>query len=250
MVTNIFIQARLNSTRFPGKVLKTIHDEETILDFQIRRLEKVKGFSKIVVLTSNNSTDDKLVKHCKKMNYLYFRGSLDNVYKRFIDATLKYKCDAFVRLTADCPLINPDIVSEIIDIHKKNYLTYKVTGLSGEFPDGFDCSIISAKPFIEDYSINFSDFFKEHITQYYEMEERNKVFFYEKYVGFGDLRLSVDYPDDLKLIKFLIEKLDEDELKNPKVLSEVISSNKKILDFMNQYQKNIATKTYRDEKKI
>ena len=250
MVTNIFIQARLNSSRFPGKVLKTIYDDETILDFQIRRLEKVKGSSKIVVLTSTNSTDDKLVKHCNKMNYLCFRGSLDNVYQRFIDATYNYKCDAFVRLTADCPLINPDIVSEIINIHKKNYPNYKVTGLSGEFPDGFDCSIISTKPFIEDYSINFSDFFKEHITQYYEIEETNKVFFYKKYTGFGDLRLSVDYPNDLELIKFLIQKLDEDQLKNPKALREVINSNKKILDSMNQYQKNIATKTYRDEKKV
>ena len=108
------IQARYNSTRFPGKVVKKINNQ-TILEILIKRLSKSKCISKIIVACSKNHDDKEIINICKKLRINYFTGSEIDVLGRFYNAAKKYKASSVVRITADCPLIDPEIVDEVIN---------------------------------------------------------------------------------------------------------------------------------------
>ena len=107
------IQARFNSTRFPGKVLKKINNK-TILEIIIKRLSKCRNISKIIVACSNNKNDIKIINLCKKLKIDFFVGSEHDVLERFYKASLKFKASNILRITADCPLIDFIIVDRII----------------------------------------------------------------------------------------------------------------------------------------
>src|SRR3990167_1887604 len=109
MVTNIFIQARMSSSRFPGKVLAPLHNKPLIKHI-IDSARKVTGINKIVILTSVEESDEPLVSYLTKINCEYFRGSLDNVFERFKSALEQFSCDYIVRLSADSPFINNNLI--------------------------------------------------------------------------------------------------------------------------------------------
>ena len=146
MKINFFIQARMSSKRLPGKVLLKIKNK-TVLEHIFQNLRKSQFKNKIIVLTSNNKEDNKIIKICRKNKIEYFRGSLNNVYKRFIDALDIFKCDAFVRISADSPMIN----SKIIDKAIKKYKTCKFDIVTNCFPKtfskGLSVEIIKVKTF-------------------------------------------------------------------------------------------------------
>ena len=108
------IQARHDSTRFPGKVLKKINDQ-SILEIIIKRLSKCHNISKIIVACSDNKSDVQIINLCKKLKINYFAGSEHDVLERFYKASLKYKGSNILRITADCPLIDYAIVDKIIN---------------------------------------------------------------------------------------------------------------------------------------
>ena len=108
------IQARYNSIRYPGKVLEKIN-KKTILEILIKRLSRSKYISKIIVACSNNTKDRAIINVCKKMNIDYFSGSENDVLDRFYYAATKYRANNVVRITADCPLVDPEIVDNVID---------------------------------------------------------------------------------------------------------------------------------------
>ena len=108
------IQARTNSTRFPGKVLKEICNMPMIL-FQINRLKKSKYINKIVLATSINKEDDHLAQIVKESGNEVFRGDLDDVLGRFYNCSRLYKSKNIIRITGDCPLIDPFLIDELIE---------------------------------------------------------------------------------------------------------------------------------------
>ena len=108
------IQARYLSTRLPGKVLKKINGI-TILEILIKRLSKSKHISKIIVACTSNKHDKKIIDICNKIEIDYFIGSENNVLERFYNAAKKFKGENIVRVTSDCPLIDPQIVDSVID---------------------------------------------------------------------------------------------------------------------------------------
>ena len=112
MKIKILIQARLGSTRLPEKVLLPIVGEITLLEFVVNRVIKSKYVSKddIVILTTDSAKDDNLVDFLNEKGYRYFRGSEDNVYKRFYDYLINSNCDAFIRVCSDNPFIEPSFI--------------------------------------------------------------------------------------------------------------------------------------------
>ena len=204
-ITNhAFIQARMSSTRLPGKVLKLINGKP-VLWHVVSRLQFSKNLTKIVVLTSTDKSDDEIYDYCSKQNFLCFRGELDDVLKRFYDASIFYKSDNVVRITADCPLIDPIIVDEIIDIHTTDSNDY--TYLFGEFPDGLDCSIFSNKCLKESHLLAKKNYEREHISQFVEKNESNyKIGQLRKFSGKNHIRITLDEPSDFLLIKIVFEK--------------------------------------------
>ena len=112
------IQARYNSIRFPGKVIQKINNK-TILEILIRRISKSKYISQIVVACSKNPNDKTILNICKKLGVSYFVGSENDVLDRFYKTANKYKGANIVRITADCPLLDYEIVDDVIRLVEK-----------------------------------------------------------------------------------------------------------------------------------
>ena len=112
------IQARMNSSRLPGKVLKKVR-EKTLLEILVTRLSYSNKIDKIVVATSTEESDNAIAELCKNKDIECFRGSLDNVLDRYYQCALFYQTDV-VRITADCPLSDPQLIDQIIKNHKNH----------------------------------------------------------------------------------------------------------------------------------
>ncbi len=157
--TGVIIQARLGSTRFPGKVLKILGDK-TVLDHVCERLSRCKNIDKIIIATTNKESDDKILDFCKERNICCFRGDENNVLERYYLAAKEFELDTIVRVTSDCPLIDPEIVDDVITKFFENGLEYygmeysdnRDNGCQGGFPDGTNPEIFSFKVLEEAYN--------------------------------------------------------------------------------------------------
>ena len=157
------IQARMNSTRLRGKVLKKIGNL-TCIELLLSRLLKSKLIDKIIVATSTSSNDDILYDKLNKIGVDCFRGDENNVYKRFLDSVKSSKASVIVRITGDCPLIDPDLVDKII----KDFLNKNVDYVSNvdppSFPDGMDIEVINRHCLEKNYSNDLTQYHLEHVT--------------------------------------------------------------------------------------
>ena len=118
----VFIQARTSSSRLQGKVLKNIIDEKHTLDLITSKLLTLFSKKRLVILTSNDKSDDLIQNYCREKKINYFRGSLKNVSKRFVEALKIHKCKYFMRISADSPLIDVRIIKELVKYSKKKNL--------------------------------------------------------------------------------------------------------------------------------
>tara|TARA_Y100001970_G_scaffold286823_1_gene409927 strand:- start:27 stop:2087 length:2061 start_codon:yes stop_codon:yes gene_type:complete len=142
MKTIIIVQARMGSTRLPGKVMKKINDIP-IIGIILKRLKKTKQADKIVVATSKNKENKLLIKYLKKTKANFFCGSNNDVINRYYKTAKKYKANIIVRVTADCPLVDVKIVDEFINRFKKNKPEYLSNCLPWTYPDGLDVEVFS-----------------------------------------------------------------------------------------------------------
>ena len=136
------IQARLGSTRLPGKVLKKIQNK-VVLDYVIDRLKTCKKIDEIVLAITTNKKDDVLEKYAKDKKINYIRGSEEDVLSRYYEAAKKYNADIIVRITSDCPLIDPKIVDEIITKHLENNADYTANIIERTYPRGLDTEVFN-----------------------------------------------------------------------------------------------------------
>lgn len=153
----------MSSTRLPGKVLCEINGMPMIY-WQIQRIAESKLVDKIIVATSDDPSDDVLVNYIESINQEYFRGSLNNVLERFVEVEKLYNPSIVVRLTADCPLIMPEIIDKCINRFAIEEVDYVSNILSLTFPDGLDVEVIRAGVLTKLSSLDLSDEEKEHVT--------------------------------------------------------------------------------------
>ena len=142
MKTTIIIQARMNSTRLPGKVMKKIGGTP-IINLIIKRLSRAKLVDDIIVATSKIKENQILINYLKKNKIKLFCGSESDVLSRFYKAATKNKSKIIVRITADCPFIDPKIVDEFIYKFKKNKVDYLSNNNPWTYPDGMDVEVFS-----------------------------------------------------------------------------------------------------------
>src|SRR3989344_9493082 len=138
------IQARMTSTRFPGKVLKAIADK-SMLWYVVNRTRAAKKTDEVVVASSTDSSDDLIENFCKRNRIKYFRGDLDNVLKRYYETAKKFNATVVVRITSDCPLIDGRLIDEGINQFLENGYDYLSNLVERTFPRGFDFEIITFK---------------------------------------------------------------------------------------------------------
>lgn len=138
------IEARTGSSRLPGKVVLNA-GKKNFLEHLIERLKKLKSIDNIIIATTTNPSDYKIVKIAKKENIKFYRGSEKNVLQRVIDAGKKFKSDIIVRITSDCPIIDINIVDQVISIFLSNNCDYVSNSFIRSYPDGMDVEVFSLK---------------------------------------------------------------------------------------------------------
>ena len=136
------VQARLGSSRLPGKVIKKYRGI-TYLEILIRRLRYSKKIQKIIVATSQNAEDIEIEKICKKLNIFCYRGSNEDVIDRYYKASQKFNAINVVRITADCPLIDPKIIDQVISEYFLRNVSYATNTMPNTYPDGLDVEVFS-----------------------------------------------------------------------------------------------------------
>jgi spore coat polysaccharide biosynthesis protein SpsF len=205
--TVAIIQARMGSTRLPGKVLKPILNKP-LLWHLINRLQRCSTIDQIVVATTTDESDSKIIEFCKENAINYFSGSENDVLDRYYQAAKSFNADSIVRITADCPVIDPQIVDEVI--HEYIVKKHDVCGLSGEFPDGLDVTVFSFKTLEDTWRNAKLPSEREHVCPYMSKHpEKFKLGEYVKFDNLGHYRWTVDEVQDLQFIREVFSRLYE-----------------------------------------
>ena len=200
MNTIAIIQARMGSTRLPGKVLKKI-GEYTILDLIYKRLKQSKEIDKIIIATSINKSDDKIINFCQLNNIEYYRGSEDNVLDRFYKASLINDGTDIVRITADCPLVDPKIVDKAIRLYRETSVDYLSNVCPPTYPDGYDVEVFSMEALRESHKNAKTKEELEHVTTYIINNKSLSSHNLYNNENYSDIRLTVDEKEDLLVVK-------------------------------------------------
>ena len=199
----MLIQARSSSTRLPNKVLYEINGKP-LLQYIYSRLILLKR-NPICVATSVEAKDDKIEEFCKNNNIQCYRGFLENVAKRMLDAAKYYNADAFVRINGDSPLLDPQIVEKGISIYKNGNYDLVTNSFPRSFPVGQSVEVIRTSTFEKAYEKMSRPGHYEHVTKYYY--DHPDEFRIKNFCNANDLssyRLVVDTPDDLNRMKKII----------------------------------------------
>jgi len=204
-IVTAIIQARMTSTRLPGKVLMEVM-RRPLLSYQLERLYFSKMIDKIIIATTVNKEDDPIVKLCQKEGLNFYRGSENDVLDRYYQAAKKYNTAHIMRLTADCPLITLDICDNIADAYFENDVDYIRTGES--FAEGLDCEIISFEALTKAWFEAESKAEREHVTLYIRNHpELFKIMVKENETDDSRYRITVDEENDFLVVKTILENL-------------------------------------------
>ncbi|MEO1067892.1 MAG: glycosyltransferase family protein [Cyanobacteria bacterium J06638_6] len=209
MTTAIIVQARMTSTRLPGKVLKPVLGKP-LLEYQIERLQRVKLADTIVIATTTNVTDAPIVDLCKALGVDYFRGSEQDVLERYYGAAKQAQADVVVRVTSDCPLIDPQIIDQVIQFylsHSDRY-DYVSNSLQRSFPRGLDTEAFPTWALEQAYREATAPPEREHVTPFiYNHPERYAIGHLTYPQDLSHHRWTVDTSEDFELMKRMLEAL-------------------------------------------
>ena len=227
----IFLIARSGSKRLPNKHFLKLRKNFKVIDLCILRLKKSKLANYIYLCTTKNKTDDKFVPVCREHKINIFRGNEKDVLKRVIDCAKKNRVKTVVRITGDCPIIDPNLIDRCIKSHIKNNSDYTTNTLEPSFPDGLDVEIIELSSLSQSYKVSKSLYNKEHVTPYI----RSSNIFIKKNIqnknDYSDRRWTLDYFKDYIFLKrvfkyfypniyFNWKKLIYSEKKNKKLINK------------------------------
>ena len=194
------IQARMSSTRLPGKVMMKINNTP-IIELLINRLSNSDFINKIVLATTTNDTDLPLVKHVKEIGVDVYTGDEDDVLERYYSASKNYKADIVIRITGDCPLIDSNLVDTVIKGFIDSKSDYASNREPPSYPDGLDVEVISIKSLEIAHREATSLFQREHVTPYIINSENFSKFYLKSDIDFSAERWTVDEPEDFIVIE-------------------------------------------------
>ena len=195
------IQARMSSTRLPGKILAEIA-EQPMLWHVVNRVRQAEALDKVVVATSDDPSDDGVVAFCERQGIPCFRGSGDDVLDRYYQAAKWMSADVIVRITADCPLIDPDVVDDVVKCYMEGDYNYVSNTAPPTFPDGLDTEVFSFQALERAWREAKWLSEREHVTPYIrkhpEVFRTGNVAYRE---DLSHMRWTVDEPQDLEFVR-------------------------------------------------
>ena len=195
------LQARVSSSRLPGKVIRPILGEPMLVR-QIERILRARLIDKLIVATSSQSEDDVIEHLCKKIGIECFRGSLNDVLDRFYQATRPYNPQHVVRLTGDCPLTDPDVIDRLISFHLGGDYDYSSNALEPTYPDGLDAEVMKLSSLEQAWREADNTACREHVTLFlYQHPQLFKIGVEKNLVNLSHLRWTVDELKDFELVE-------------------------------------------------
>jgi spore coat polysaccharide biosynthesis protein SpsF len=208
MITLAIIQARMGSNRLPGKVLMDLGGQ-TVLARVVRRLERSQQIGKLVVAMTSAPADDEIVDECKRLQVSSFRGSEDDVLDRYCQAARSYPADAVVRITSDCPLIDPTLVDETIRVLRDDHADYASNVFPRTYPRGLDAEVFTSAALEHAWREARESYEREHVTPYlYEHPRTFRLASISGDVDHSHYRWTLDTPGDLELLRAIYSRFD------------------------------------------
>ncbi len=208
------IQARMGSSRLPGKVLLPLNDR-TVLSHVVQRCKLIPLSNMLVVATTTSPLDDIIEDECNKLDVICHRGSEDDVLSRYYDAATRFKADVIVRITSDCPLLDPEVSNQIIKQYLESGCDYCSNALIRSFPRGLDTEVFSFTSLENAFQNAKNKSQREHVTPY--INQQPGLFKIVDYVGKDDLskyRWTLDTIEDYQLLYKLFKYLGDSNSDN------------------------------------
>lgn len=202
------IQARMDSQRFPGKVIREICGKPA-LQYLVESLRRCDCLDDIVVATSIKPSEKPIIDLCGKIGVKYYRGDLLNVAKRFEEVLNKYDFEAFVRVSGDSPLLDHELVVKAVEIFRKGDFEIVTNVLKRTYPSGESVEILSAEAFRRGYGLMKDPDDLEHVTKYfYKNSGKFKIFNFESSENLSSIDLSLDVENDLGVIDSIVSRMN------------------------------------------
>ena len=201
------LQARVSSTRLPGKVLKPILGEP-MLARQIERIARAERIDALIVATSDQATDDGVAGLCERLGVDCYRGSLDDVLDRFYQAARRPDPSHVMRLTGDCPLTDPAVLDALVELHLAGGFDYSSNVEERTYPDGLDAEIFSLDLLDRTWRDATSSYDREHVTPFMRHgEPGGRRGILKDRIDRSNLRWTVDFPEDYAFASRVFEEL-------------------------------------------
>ncbi len=200
------VQARMSSRRLKGKVLEDICGRPMLARI-VERLSHSTLIDQIVVATSRDSSDEPIARWCAKEGVAIYRGELDDVLDRYYNASLTFGARTIVRITADCPLIDPEIVDTVVERFMDGM--YDCAGTDSSYPDGLDTEVFTMLTLRRAWQHACWSSEREHVTPYiWKHPDRFRLLRISAPRRLGYLRWTVDEPRDLELVRKIYSSLE------------------------------------------
>jgi spore coat polysaccharide biosynthesis protein SpsF len=215
------VQARVGSTRLPGKVLLPLAGKP-VLFHVVDRLRRVKALAEVVVATTDLPADDPIRSLCRDEGIRCFSGSENDVLDRYVQAARRFGADPVVRITSDCPLIDPAIVGRALDLFVSAHGELAYVGFDGSFPDGLDVEVVARVALETAWREAQLSSEREHVTPFiWKQPKRFPQDRIRNDTDLSDQRWTVDEPEDYALLQAIFEALYEPG--RPFGMAEVLS---------------------------
>ena len=209
----------MGSSRLPNKVLMKVNGEQTVLEHVIKQLSFCKSISKIIVATTNLKQDDVIEELVKKLEIDVFRGDSSDVLDRYYQCAKKFNLDNIVRITSDCPLIDPEIVDKVIRKYEIEKFDYVTNTLIRTFPIGLDAEIFSFDVLEKTWKNAILPSEREHVTPFIRNKKMDfSVGNIEHEEDLSKIRVGLDRKEDYELIKIIVNEFK----KRPILLQDII----------------------------
>lgn len=238
------IEARMTSSRLPGKVLFEAINGVSMLEYMVSRLKESQLIDDIIIATTINKDDDKIIELCNKLDLKYYRGSEPDVLLRVLEAHKSVNSDLIVELTGDCPLIDPIVMDKVITSYLKNDYDYVSNSHVRSYPDGFDVQIFSYNLLEQVSQLTTDTYDRENVSSYIYRSSKYSTFavIAQNNEFWPELRVTLDDHGDYLLIKNIIHHFHSSEnvLFSTKDVVEYIKKNPNLLDLNKDARVTIA----------
>ncbi len=250
MITAI-VQARMGSSRFPGKVMEKINGTP-IIELLLNRLSKSKKIDQIVIAIPLDEKNKSLENHLQEKNYKIYKGSENNVLERYFFAAKEYNANVIIRITGDCPLIDPGLIDDCLEEYESLDIDYLCNNYPPSFPDGLDVEIFSFQSLQKAYNLAVSKFDLEHVTPFIRNSPDFSKFTFKSKTNLSHVRLTLDEKEDFQVIKYVFEYFNTNTNTNTNFnYNDVIALMKKkplIFQLNNKYARNEGSEMNKSKK--